>query len=48
MLVIDKDLKALMPLADHHSGLEKGRVVLRGTSAELQAKQQALHALIGV
>ena len=48
MLVIDKDLKALMPLADHHSGLEKGRVVLRGTSEELQAKQQELHALIGV
>ena len=48
MLVIDKDLKALLPLADHHSGLEKGRVVLRGTSAELQAKQQELHALIGL
>ncbi len=48
MLVIDKDLKALMPLADHHSGLEKGRVVLRGTSAELRAKQAELHALIGV
>jgi len=48
MLVIDKDLKALMPLADHHSGLEKGRVVLRGSSAELQAKQHELHALIGV
>ena len=48
MLVIDKDLKALMPLADHHSGLEKGRIVLRGTSDELLAKQQQLHALIGV
>ncbi len=48
MLVIDKDLRALMPLADHHSGLEKGRVVLRGTSAELRAKQTELHALIGV
>ena len=48
MLVIDKDLKALMPLADHHSGLEKGRVVLHGTSDELLAKQQQLHALIGV
>lgn len=48
MLVIDKDLKALMPLADHHSGLAKGRVVLNGTSAELQAKQHELHALIGV
>lgn len=45
MLVIDKDLKALMPLADHHTGLEKGRVVLHGTSLELRAKQQELHAL---
>ena len=48
MLVIDKDLKALLPLADHHSGLEKGRVVLRGTSTELTAKQAELHALIGL
>ena len=48
MLVIDKDLKALLPIADHHTGLEKGRVVLRGTSVELQAKQNELHALIGV
>ena len=24
MLVIDKDLRALLPLADHHTGLEKG------------------------
>ena len=48
MLVIDKDLKALMPLADHHSVLDKGHVVLSGTSAQLQAKQRELHALIGV
>ena len=48
MLVIDKDLKALMPLADHHSGLEKGRVVISGTSAQLQQQQERLHALIGV
>lgn len=48
MLVIDKDLKALLPLADHHSGLEKGRVVITGNSSELQSQQQRLHALIGV
>ena len=48
MLVIDKDLKALMPLADHHSGLEKGRVVIAGTSAQLQQQQERLHALIGL
>ena len=48
MLVIDKNLKALLPLADHHTGLEKGRVVIAGTSAELQLQQARLHALIGV
>ncbi len=48
MLVIDKDLKALLPLADHHTGLEKGRVVITGNSAELQLQQERLHALIGV
>ena len=48
MLVIDKDLKALLPLADHHTGLEKGRVVITGNSSELQSQQQRLHALIGV
>ena len=48
MLVIDKDLKALLPLADHHTGLEKGRVVITGSSAELQSQQERLHALIGV
>ena len=48
MLVIDKDLKALLPLADHHTGLEKGRVVIAGNSAQLQLQQERLHALIGV
>lgn len=48
MLVIDKDLKALLPLADHHKGLEKGRVVIAGNSAALQSQQARLHALIGV
>ena len=48
MLVIDKNLKALLPLADHHTGLEKGRVVIAGNSAELQLQQERLHALIGV
>ena len=48
MLVIDKDLTALLPLADHHTGLEKGRVVITGNSAQLQLQQERLHALIGV
>jgi branched-chain amino acid transport system ATP-binding protein len=48
MLVIDKDLRALLPLADHHTGLEKGRVVITGTSADVLQQQDRLHALIGV
>jgi branched-chain amino acid transport system ATP-binding protein len=48
MLVIDKDLKALLPLADHHTGLEKGRVAIAGTSKELEAQHERLHALIRV
>jgi len=48
MLVIDKDLRALLPLANHHTGLEKGRVVINGTSAEIMEQQERLHALIGV
>lgn len=48
MLVIDKDLRALLPLADHHVGLEKGRVVINGTSTEIMQQQERLHALIGV
>ena len=48
MLVIDKDLRALLPLADRHTGLEKGRVVMTGTSSEISAQQERLHPLIGV
>jgi len=48
MLVIDKDLRALLPLADHHTGLEKGRVVISGTSSEVLRQQDRLHTLIGV
>lgn len=48
MLVIDKDLKALLPLADRHTGLEKGRVVITGTSSDLLKQQDRLHSLIGV
>ncbi len=37
IVVIDKNVSALLPLADHHTLLEKGRVVWRGTSAALAA-----------
>jgi branched-chain amino acid transport system ATP-binding protein len=47
ILVIDKNVDALVPLADRHVVIEKGRVAWTGTSAELQAdpsvKDRFLH-----
>jgi branched-chain amino acid transport system ATP-binding protein len=47
LLVIDKNVDALMPLANRHVIVEKGRVVWQGTSAALSAdaalKDQYLH-----
>ncbi|MGL4241998.1 MAG: ABC transporter ATP-binding protein [Beijerinckiaceae bacterium] len=39
ILVIDKHLDALMPLADRHVVIEKGRVVWTGTSADMRASR---------
>ncbi|WP_349367580.1 ABC transporter ATP-binding protein [Salinarimonas sp.] len=47
ILVIDKNVDALIPLADRHVVVEKGRVAWTGTSAELKAdasvKDRFLH-----
>ena len=48
ILVIDKDVKALCRVADHHYVLEKGRVVWSGSSAELQSNTQLQHRYLGV
>jgi branched-chain amino acid transport system ATP-binding protein len=37
IIVIDKNINALLALADRHTLVEKGRIVWRGTSAELRA-----------
>jgi branched-chain amino acid transport system ATP-binding protein len=37
IVVIDKNIGALLGLADHHVMIEKGRIVWRGTSADLKA-----------
>jgi branched-chain amino acid transport system ATP-binding protein len=37
ILVVDKHLKALLPIADKHVVIEKGHVVWTGTSAQLAA-----------
>jgi branched-chain amino acid transport system ATP-binding protein len=36
-IVVDKNLKPLLPLTDRHYVIEKGRVAWQGNSAELQA-----------
>ena len=48
ILLIDKHVEALTRLADHHYVLEKGRVVWRGTSAELRGRPDVQHQYLGV
>ena len=48
ILLIDKDLRALMRMAERHYVLEKGRVVWTGTSAELAATPDTQHRYLGV
>ncbi len=48
ILVIDKNVQALMKLADRHVLIERGRVVWTGTSAELAANTEMQHRYLGV
>ena len=48
ILVIDKYVERLIVLADRHVILEKGRVVWRGTSAELDADRGVWGRYLGV
>jgi len=48
LLVIDKDVKALIKVADVHYMLEKGRVVWNGSSDELAVSVDVQHRYLGV
>ncbi len=48
ILVIDKHIEALMPLANRHVVIEKGRVVWSGTSTEMQAQREAVDRYLHV
>jgi len=48
ILVIDKDVKALIRVADVHYMLEKGRVVWSGDSAALAGNEDVQHRYLGV
>jgi branched-chain amino acid transport system ATP-binding protein len=48
ILVIDKNVDALMRVADRHFLIERGRVVWSGASAELAAAKDIQHRYLGV
>lgn len=48
LLVIDKYIEQLLPLADHHTIIERGRVVWAGDSATLAADRSLWHRYLGV
>ena len=48
MIVIDKHLKALLPLADHHVIMDKGKIAWRGSSAQISAASEAVAQYLGV
>lgn len=48
ILCIDKNLSSLLPLADQHYIVEKGKVVWSGSSRELQQQRDQLNSYMGV
>ncbi|MFN9805906.1 MAG: ABC transporter ATP-binding protein [Betaproteobacteria bacterium] len=48
LLVIDKYIERLLPLADRHTLIERGRVVWQGDSAALAADRDLWHRYLGV
>jgi branched-chain amino acid transport system ATP-binding protein len=48
ILVIDKYVERLIHLADHHTIIEKGRVVWQGSSAALDADHAIWHRYLGI
>ena len=48
ILIVDKYVERLIPLADHHTILERGRVAWQGDSAALAADHRIWHRYLGV
>lgn len=48
ILVVDKNINALMKIAEHHNIMEKGRVVWSGSTEELQQQPELLKRFLGV
>jgi branched-chain amino acid transport system ATP-binding protein len=47
-IVIDKNIGALLRIADKHYVIEKGRIVWQGTSDELRGQTDVVHQYLGV
>ncbi len=47
MIVIDKYVQRLVAIGDHHVIIEKGRVVWRGSSRELDGDRALWHRYLG-
>ena len=48
ILLVDKNIDALTRIADRHYIIEKGKVVWKGISSELQGDQDLQHRFLGV
>jgi branched-chain amino acid transport system ATP-binding protein len=48
ILVIDKNVEALIRIADRHYVIERGRVMWTGTSPELAAAPEIQHSYLGI
>ncbi len=48
ILIIDKNIEALMAIADRHYFMEKGRIVWSGTTEELQSRPELKSRYLGV
>jgi len=48
MIIIDKNLRPMMPLADRHYIVEKGRIAWQGDSSALQADTAVVERYLSV
>lgn len=48
MLVIDKNIRALCQIADHHHVLEKGRIVWEGSTSALMADWATVRSHVSI
>ncbi|MGK0170402.1 MAG: branched-chain amino acid transport system ATP-binding protein, partial [Gammaproteobacteria bacterium] len=48
ILVIDKNIRDLMRIADRHFVMEKGRIVWTGTNTELTGDKSVLSRYLGI